>query len=164
MGFACWITTKIPIALDTLGDALAEIAPELSVGGDFSHGIDALPGYSYVLRLGDDPITVSPGVLSVAEEDGGTHITFSPSRDVGGWAAALAIAAAALHAGGGSYGDDAGSELKGKKVLAEYKRALKDAGADWSRMDPDERAAIVATAQREALLARAKVAAQPGFR
>src|SRR5262245_18887932 len=114
MSFSTWTTTRRPLSLGELGEALAEVAPRIRVlfvpatdGEDISVLGQTRFGLVIGDDIGDDCVEVAVEIYAEPEDDRVRIGVSMGSSDFGGMALALVLGAAALSVAGGRYGDEA---------------------------------------------------------
>jgi len=152
MSFSRWITTRRLLSLEELGSALGEVAPDVQLLDDQSSAergrISALPWMTFGFAL--DGATI-PALLEISSNVEGAAVRISVSQHdtFAEEEVALGLLAAALHAGGGRYGDDGDHEWSAKKVLTEFTKAARALRERWSGMSAEQRARIIEVCARE---------------
>lgn len=124
--------------------------------------LSALGSFAFALSVGEDAVATEIREIYVTSEADGVRISLTPSYDSGSFAVVLGIAAAALHAAGGRYGDDADHEWRLKRVLTEYAREHERFLVEWAAMTPERRAALTAGPRETILNVRATALCAPG--
>ncbi len=121
----------------------------------------ALRSMRFAFLVGDESVLADIEV-DVTRDDPGVRITMHPSPTFGSRGVALGIAAAALQAGGGRYGDDADHDWTLRRVVSEYERLAEELTVAWAGMSHDNREALVLPSREALHAARAVASCAPG--